>query len=602
MAKRWGAWALALLLALPPAAARQDADGGVAIAAGAAHVAARLSDGRVQAWGQNDKGQCDVAGWQGVTAVACGAYHTVALLRDGTAAACGDNSQGQCDVGDWQGLVAVSAGNWHTVGLRADGTVVACGDGAQDALNPDSPCAVSAWRGVRAISAGARNTVAMADDGSVLACGDAASTGRTDRSRFAGARQVLAGPQWMLLTLFGDGACDSLGYSEVVDLTVEDMCTVCHPGVDRFVPLHPHALDYFHGIVALFAGPVGAYALTEQGAVRAAGEDWWGLHRCEQWQDIVQLAVGGSFVAGLGRDGRLRWVGGQAPLGCGEDTDQRELPFAPVDLSMLEGLAVSPEPLPWPYPAPVPGPHADAVRAAVDRARADCAACLAAAGRRDAQAQAIARAHPEYDDVYSFHKGLALFRTGDLYGLLDADGREVLPARYAFVERADTEGMCAVEDETGKIGFIDVYGIPRIPCRYDLAGVFEGGYARVGRGEWMDPTWSGYVDREGREYSEEEYRALTGRSDGEIETEERQPETGPLFLFSDPPEASDHTPARYGFRDAGGREVIPALFDRAWALEDGLAAVILNDTRGHISPAGDVVDGLMFAPAWLPAL
>ena len=70
-----------------------------AIAAGADFSIALLKDGRVQGWGGNDYGQCNVPAFPGpAVQIASGARHSLARLEDGRVLAWGDNSSRQCDV------------------------------------------------------------------------------------------------------------------------------------------------------------------------------------------------------------------------------------------------------------------------------------------------------------------------------------------------------------------------------------------------------------------------------------------------------------------------------------------------------------------------
>jgi hypothetical protein len=105
----------------------------VKIAAGHAHLAAIVSDGTIRAWGYNYYGECNVppppAGSRYI-GVAAGAYHTVGLLSDGTVSAWGWNPLGECTIPPPPpGLryVDVSAGYGLTVARLSDGSTLVCG-------------------------------------------------------------------------------------------------------------------------------------------------------------------------------------------------------------------------------------------------------------------------------------------------------------------------------------------------------------------------------------------------------------------------------------------------------------------------------------------
>ncbi|MHC4126445.1 MAG: RCC1 domain-containing protein, partial [Planctomycetota bacterium] len=92
------------------------------IAAGYNHSLAVESDGSLQAWGDNDDGQCDVPDSNNFETVAAGGWHSVALKSDGSLDAWGYNTYGQCDVSLDTGFTAVAAGWWHSLALKSDGT------------------------------------------------------------------------------------------------------------------------------------------------------------------------------------------------------------------------------------------------------------------------------------------------------------------------------------------------------------------------------------------------------------------------------------------------------------------------------------------------
>lgn len=134
--------------------------------AGDRHSVALKKDGTVYAAGNNEYGQCNVAGWRDIVALAAGINHTLGLRGNGTVIACGDNSFGQCDVGDWKNVVAAGAGKGHSIAALNNGRAAAVGD------NSFGQCDVGGWSGIIAVAAGYNHTVGLREDGTVTAAGD----------------------------------------------------------------------------------------------------------------------------------------------------------------------------------------------------------------------------------------------------------------------------------------------------------------------------------------------------------------------------------------------------------------------------------------------
>lgn len=179
----------------------------VAISGGNSHSIALASDGTVYTWGLNEYGQLGystspsnysvtptlVTGPANIIAVAAGGDHCLALGSDGKVLAWGKNDRGQLgrgfeggssnvptEVSGLTNVIAIAAGNAHSLALTADGNVYAWGHtafgqcGFYDINGPyglSSPTLVSGVSNVVAIAAGQGHSLALEADGSVWGWG-----------------------------------------------------------------------------------------------------------------------------------------------------------------------------------------------------------------------------------------------------------------------------------------------------------------------------------------------------------------------------------------------------------------------------------------------
>ena len=102
------------------------------VAAGWHHAVFLKEDGTVLAYGDNSRGQTDVAQWRNIVAVAAGAYHTVGLTGDGRIVATGDNTYGQTDTAAFANVGQIAANDWNTCILHTNGQVMSIGYNAYD--------------------------------------------------------------------------------------------------------------------------------------------------------------------------------------------------------------------------------------------------------------------------------------------------------------------------------------------------------------------------------------------------------------------------------------------------------------------------------------
>ncbi|GHS95504.1 hypothetical protein AGMMS50276_11390 [Synergistales bacterium] len=249
----------------------------------------------------------------------------------------------------------------------------------------------------------------------------------------------------------------------------------------------------------------------------------------------------------------------------------------------------------------------------------------------------------QYSDARDFSEGLAAVKSADLWGYIDATGKEtILPAwkapevgqfseGFAFVGNSfiDTIGAAAFDGHTfdrarpfsdglaavqsgGQWGFIDTAGRFAILPIYEDAGSFSDGLAPVKRGG----LW-GFIDRAGRLLITPRYtRAGIFSADGI--TSSRAPESqsraaveydgkigyidktgrfavlpkydeGEEFHNALAPVRGSRSRGDWGYIDTAGREVIPRQFHGAGMFSEGLAPVATDARWGYIDTRGKIV-------------
>jgi hypothetical protein len=97
-----------------------------------------------------------------------------------------------------------------------------------------------------------------------------------------------------------------------------------------------------------------------------------------------------------------------------------------------------------------------------------------------------------YDDALSFGNGLAAVSKNNLYGFINTSGELVIPIEFSNA-RGFSEGLAPAANAKGYWGFVDVKGNWVIKPLYHFANNFEGGEARVMKGEKIL-----YIDKENK--------------------------------------------------------------------------------------------------------
>lgn len=83
----------------------------------------------------------------------------------------------------------------------------------------------------------------------------------------------------------------------------------------------------------------------------------------------------------------------------------------------------------------------------------------------DKVSKELAEATKDYDELYSFHEGLAKVCKNDKYGFIDKLGHEIIPCIYDKAEDYKLGVSIVVKGE--KMGVVNQHGNLVIPCKYD---------------------------------------------------------------------------------------------------------------------------------------
>jgi alpha-tubulin suppressor-like RCC1 family protein len=319
-----------------------------AVSAGRRHTLALLTNESADAWGSNMAGQLGnggtgslvpypvaVEGLKGVKALAAGANHSLALLSDGTVMAWGANESGQLGDGGTaesdvpvrvpglSEVTAIAAGNEYSLALLSDGTVMAWGTNDQGQLgdgklaSSDVPVAVSGLSGVTAIAAGGEHALALLSDGTAMAWGN------DEFGQLANSSVPVRGG--------GEEGGEETRFSDV-----------------------PVAVEGVSGASAIAAGLHHSLALLSRGTVLAWGADAAGqlgdgsiAHEQEApvpvsgLTGVTAVAAGGEHsMALLGGGGVETWGEDKyGELGDGSAGEPSDVPVAVMGLGEVKGIA-----------------------------------------------------------------------------------------------------------------------------------------------------------------------------------------------------------------------------------------------------------------------
>lgn len=215
-----------------------------------------------------------------------------------------------------------------------------------------------------------------------------------------------------------------------------------------------------------------------------------------------------------------------------------------------------------------------------------------------------------YSEVRPFRGGRAIVARGNLFGVIDPDGNQIVPPKYEFI-RDYSEGRAAFLAD-GRVGYLDESGNEIISAQFDPMRFhpsphgtqfhhgmydFSEGLAAAGeRGK------RGYIDIAGKVAIPFQYEGArrfanglaavringkTGFIDrrGNIQV---QPQFDVVGDFNED-YAVVGINGKYGFIDARGNQLTDRSFDKACSFKGGMACVEQNGRYGLINAHGKIV-------------
>ena len=155
----------------------------------------------------------------------------------------------------------------------------------------------------------------------------------------------------------------------------------------------------------------------------------------------------------------------------------------------------------------------------------------------------------EYENIFDFNNGFAVVRIEDMYGIIDSQGKEVIPCKYKYDEytRMDIKdfvdyGVVRIK-KNGRWGLLNRKGELIVPATYDKMSAFVDGLSLVNRGLfWFAINPSGEVEINLGIISPTQSNFTGGRLGIKKEIDGKK---------------------KYGYIDHKGEVVIPCKFDKA---------------------------------------
>ena len=189
-------------------------------------------------------------------------------------------------------------------------------------------------------------------------------------------------------------------------------------------------------------------------------------------------------------------------------------------------------------------------------------------GLKDAAGKIIIPA--KYNSVVSYDDGYVIVELNGKYGYIDQSGNEIIAPAYEAV-LPFSDGLAAVK-LNGLWGYIDRTGKIVIPAKYQTASNFSNGNTSV----WVNGK-SFLIDKTGKSLTSQKYDGAESFYEG----------LSKVFIGKYPN-------TKYGFVDLSGKEIVPLIYDGAESFSEGLAVVKQHNKWGFIDKTGKQIIPLQY--------
>ena len=277
------------------------------VSVGIEYTVAITNFGHVVTTAENMPWQHEIEDWSDIISVSCMEVAIVGLKKDGTVVV--STSASNINVDDWQDkdIIAVSAGDLYIVGLQRDGHVSKSGHNGDGQCNLDE----DTWNSIVAIATGWRHTVGLrkTEDGKseILIAGY--------RSNIQKNQIKAEAERWedVIAIAAGGGNSDYRGEGHTVGLKADG--TVVVAGDNEY---GQRDTSEWRNVVQVAAGDWFTAGLTSSGRVLITHPSdeiiegtslYTGVFEAEKWTDIVYIAAGCGNIIGIDAHGRIHAAG-----------------------------------------------------------------------------------------------------------------------------------------------------------------------------------------------------------------------------------------------------------------------------------------------------